>query len=151
MINIDLYGDPVAMTRPRFARRGNFVHTYDPQANLKETFKWQIKSQYRDEPIKAPVSLDITFYMPIPKSTSKRKKRQMLNGVCFHMVKPDIDNLSKFLLDCLNKIVLEDDAQVIELRTKKIYSENPGTLVRIFPREQIEDTEHYEDNTRLSR
>lgn len=151
MIHIDLYGEPVPMKRPRFARRGNFVHTYDPQANLKETFKWQIKSQYREQPIKAPVSLDITFYMPIPKSTSKRKKRQMLNGVCFHMVKPDIDNLSKFLLDCLNEIVFEDDAQVIELRTKKVYSENPGTLVRIFPKEQMEGEEIHADHTRLSR
>ncbi|WP_338054164.1 RusA family crossover junction endodeoxyribonuclease [Schleiferilactobacillus perolens] len=30
MIRIEVPGDPVAQGRPRFARRGKFVSTYDP-------------------------------------------------------------------------------------------------------------------------
>lgn len=138
MIHIDLYGEPIPQARHRIARRGNFVHSYDPQAKLKEGYKWQIKSQYREKPLTIPVYLDITFFMPIPKSTSKRLRRQMLDGVCYHMKRPDLDNLQKFVLDCLQDLVLEDDSQVVEIRTKKIYSEKPGTLVRILPKEQLE-------------
>jgi len=43
MIDFFVYGNPVAQGRPRFARRGNFVATYDPKESKswKETVKWQ--------------------------------------------------------------------------------------------------------------
>lgn len=131
MFTIDISGEPIPQMRPRFARMGNAVCTYDAQKKLKEGYKWQIKSQYREDPIPGPVYLDVTFYMPVPKSTSGIKKRQMVNGVLHHIKRPDIDNLQKFLLDCINKLVIEDDSQVVELRARKVYSGRPGTLIRI--------------------
>jgi Holliday junction resolvase RusA-like endonuclease len=133
MISLDLFGDPIAWKRPQFCRRGKFMHSYDGQEKLKLGYKWQIKSLYREEPLTQPVSLDLTFFMPVPESTSAIKKRQMLNGVCYHMKRPDLDNLQKFILDCLSSIVLHDDAQIVEIRARKIYSTKPGTLVRITP------------------
>lgn len=133
MISIDLAGDPVPQQRPRYSSRGKHFHTYDPCAEIKEKFRWQIKSQYREEPLTAPLNLTLIFYMPIPKSTSGIRKRQMLNGVIHHIKKPDIDNLEKFCLDCMNKIVFEDDSQIVELTAKKVYSTKPGTLIRIEP------------------
>lgn len=133
MISLEIYGDPIAQKRPRFARRGNHVHTYDEQQKLKEGYKWQIRSQYREEPLTSPIALDIVFFMPIPSSLSKVKKTQMSNGLIGHCCKPDLDNLIKLQLDCLNKIVFEDDAQICEIRAKKIYSYNPGTLIRVIP------------------
>ena len=35
-------------------------------------------------------------------------------------IKPDVDNLSKFLLDALTGVLFDDDAQVVELRMFKI-------------------------------
>ena len=35
-------------------------------------------------------------------------------------VKPDVDNLSKFLLDALTGVLFEDDAQVVDLHMFKI-------------------------------
>jgi len=133
MISLELFGSPIPQKRPRFCRKGKFVSCYDEQSKIKEGCKWQIKSQFRDEPLKVPVSLDLIFYMPIPKSFSAIKKRQMKNGIIAHSKKPDIDNLQKFILDCLNSIVFADDSQIAEIRAKKIYSSNPGTLVRIIP------------------
>lgn len=133
MITLELFGDPVAQKRPRFARQGSHVHTYDPQAKLKEGYKWQMRSQFREEPLLTPVGLDLVFFMPIPKSLSGIKKRQMANGIIAHQKKPDLDNLIKFVLDCLNGLLFKDDAQIGELRAKKIYSSNPGTLIRAFP------------------
>ena len=133
MISLDLFGDPVG--KMRAGRKGKF--SYDPQQKLKEGYKWQIRSLYREEPIQSPVIVDVVFMMPIPKSTSKVKQRAMINGTYHHMVKPDVDNLQKFILDVLNDIVFKDDAQVIEIRAKKIYSSKPGTHVRVIPIENL--------------
>lgn len=133
MISLDLFGIPVPSARPRFNFRTKHAYEDAEQGKLKEGAKWQLKSQYREEPLGCAVSIDLTFYLPIPKSASKPKQRQMLNGVMHHISKPDIDNLQKFVLDCLNGIVIEDDRRVIEIRARKIYSTKPGTLIRIMP------------------
>jgi Holliday junction resolvase RusA-like endonuclease len=133
MISLDLFGDPVPKKRARTFNNHGRIVTWDSQDKLKEGYKWQIRSQYREEPIGAPVILDVVFMMPIPKSTSKVKQRAMLNGTYHHMCRPDLDNLEKFLMDVLNNVVLKDDAQVVEIHAKKVYSSKPGTYVRIIP------------------
>lgn len=133
MISLDLFGTPIASARPRFNFKTKSAYEDPTQSKLKEGAKWQLRSQYREEPLGCPVSVDITFYLPIPQSASKPKQRQMLHGVLHHISKPDIDNLQKFVLDCLNGIVIEDDRRVIEIRARKIYSTKPGTLIRIMP------------------
>jgi Holliday junction resolvase RusA-like endonuclease len=127
MISLSLFGDPIPLKR---ARSSGSLH-YDPQKKEKEQIKWQIRSQFRDNPIASPISLDLIFFMPIPKSTSSIRKKQMINGSIFHCHRPDVDNLAKLILDCLNNIVYLDDSQVIEMKAKKVYSEKPGTLIRI--------------------
>jgi Holliday junction resolvase len=152
MISLDLYGEPVPQARARTVRRGNKTITYDPASKLKEGYKWQIRSQYREEPLTVPVAIDILFMMPIPKSTSKTKTAAMANGTIHHMKRPDLDNLEKFLLDVLNDVVLKDDGQVVEMHARKIYSTKPGTYVRIIPMEnQTKQTLEDENNTRIGR
>lgn len=148
MITLDLFGDPVPLNRPRFTKAGR---CYDNQKKIKEGYRWQIKSQFRKDPLTVPIALDIIFFMPIPKSLSKIKKRQMQNGMIGHIKKPDLDNLQKFVCDCLNELVFEDDAQVCEMRSKKIYSCNPGTLVRIIPLADEKRNLLYENCARESR
>lgn len=133
MISLDLFGIPIPCARPRVNFASRRVYESPEQERLKEGTRWQLKSQYRETPLGCPVSMDITFYMPIPKTTSKPKQRQMLNGVLHHITKPDIDNLQKFVLDCMNGIVIEDDKRVVEIRARKVYSTKPGTLIRIYP------------------
>jgi Holliday junction resolvase RusA-like endonuclease len=133
MISLDLYGTPVASARPRFNFASKHAYEAPEQTKLKEGAKWQLKSQYREEPLWCPVIVDIIFFMPIPGSTSKPKKRQMLNGILHHITKPDIDNLQKFVLDCLCGIVIQDDRRVVEIHASKKYSSKPGTLIRIYP------------------
>ena len=47
--------------------------------------------------------------------------------------RPDLDNLSKFTLDLLNGVFIEDDAQVVLLNLAKAYYEHPRTEVDIIP------------------
>ncbi len=151
MISIDLFGEPVPQKRPRIFRNGNKTIAYDPDAKLKEGFKWQIKSQYREEPLSCPVSLDVIFYMPIPASTSGVKKKQMANGIIHHMKRPDVDNCLKFLFDTMNGLIFADDSQIVEIRAKKLYSNNPGTNIRIVPLSNQSRDELYENPTRQTR
>lgn len=131
MINLSLHGIPVSQARPRSSNRGGFFRTYDPKAKEKDQAKWQIKSQYREQLLTQPLAVYLNFYMPIPKSASKPLTRQMLNGKIFHIKRPDIDNLTKFALDCLNGIVFQDDSQISRLYAKKLYGSEPCTQINI--------------------
>lgn len=151
MITIEIIGKPVPQKRPRFSRRGNKVCTYDDQATIKEQWQWQIKSQFKEKILNIPLSLDIIYFMTIPESVSNIKKRQMAHGVLSHQKKPDLDNLIKFTLDCLNKIVFQDDSQICEIRAKKIYGTNPSTVIRLIPLTDKKRNLLYENCARESR
>ena len=57
----------------------------------------------------------ITFYMPMPKSWSRKKKAKMIGKP--HQQKPDVDNLAKALLDS----VFEDDSHIHDIRISKTW------------------------------
>lgn len=59
----------------------------------------------------------VIFHMPMPKSWSKKKRAEMLGQP--HQQKPDVDNLTKAILDA----VLKDDSGVWDVRTTKRWSE----------------------------
>lgn len=108
--------------------------TYDPQAKLKESTKIQLRSQFNADVLTEALSVDIVFTMPIPASSSKKKKEQMKDQC--HKVRPDIDNLLKYVFDCLNEVVISDDSIISFVSAKKIYGE-PGTTINISTIEQI--------------
>lgn len=61
--------------------------------------------------IEGAVSVELLFQF-VPGKTVKRK----------HMTtKPDVDKLSRAILDALTGVVWKDDSQVVELRARKTY------------------------------
>ena len=60
-----------------------------------------------------PVIVSVDCYRPMPKS---RPKRMPLEPDTY---KPDIDNITKLVLDALNGSAYADDAQVVEIRVTK--------------------------------
>ena len=72
-----------------------------------------------------PDSLGVEFYLPMPKSWSKKKKKALLGHP--HQQKPDIDNLAKAFLDCLCK----EDAYVYRLQVSKFWAEEGKIIIRI--------------------
>ena len=151
MLTLEIFGNPIPKTRPRFSRRKNYVGCYDEQSKIKEGYKWQLQSQFRNEPWEMPLFLDMIFFMPIPQSASAIKKRQMANGILSHCKKPDLDNLQKFILDCMNGIVIKDDRQICEIHAKKLYSPKPGTLIRMIPLSEKKGDLLYENCAREGR
>lgn len=73
----------------------------------------QIYGSTQIAPERAPVRVEISTRRPLPKSVPKRK------AFDDDVVKPDIDNIAKLVLDALNGIAWHDDAQVVELAVTK--------------------------------
>jgi len=124
-LNLCINSNPKPQPRPRFTKMGSFVKTYDPDKKINDLIKLQFKNQFHGELIEGPIEMDITFFMPIPKSTSKKKRNLMLTNDIKHVKRGDVDNFCKKYLDCLNEIVYKDDSQIWSLVARKLYSENP--------------------------
>lgn len=60
-----------------------------------------------------PVGASVTFFIPVPQSWSKKKKKE--HHGTFNQSKPDIDNLIKALLDSL----MAEDKQIAHLEIQK--------------------------------
>jgi len=112
----------------RMTQRGKWVNkSAQRYLAYKDDVAWQIKSQFNREPIDSPVRVIITFFMPIPKSWTKKRKAQAPGTS--HVYTPDIDNLVKGAFDAANGILWEDDKIVSELDARKVYSEEPGISI----------------------
>ena len=125
--------EPVAKGRPKFSTRGGFVRAYTPKKTeeAEQTLRLLMAKYKPQIPIDTPVKLSVVFCRRIPKSTSKANLALMLKGVILPMVKPDLDNYLKLIQDAMNGIFFNDDAQICECISKKIYSQNPRTIIKI--------------------
>ena len=118
-------GQPVAQARPRFAMRGGFSRVYDdPKSReYKQFVALSVRSQGAVL-TEGPVRVSMTFYMKRPKSLPKK--------VNLHVKKPDIDNLTKAILDGCNGELWNDDSQVCSLLASKVYTvDEPGVEMTV--------------------
>lgn len=130
-INIHINHDPVAWAAPRLGRG----ICYSAHSKFREIFHAFIISQYKDPPRKGFVRVEFDFYFPYPKSASKKNIQLMEQGKIYP-TRSDLTNLQKFCEDCLKKIVIEDDRNVVEISSKKLYALNGHINIRITPCEQ---------------
>lgn len=128
-------GTPFGKQRPRVVHNGNFSKAYTP----KETVSYEnlVKTSYSDiargRKFQDDAMLDVRIiaYYPVPKSVSKKKRKEMLEHKIRPTKKPDWDNIGKIICDSLNQIAYRDDAQIVDSQVRKFYSENPRVEVII--------------------
>lgn len=89
----------------------------------KGTLSWLLQKRWASEPTECICGIKITFYMPIPKSWSQKKRKEHEGQL--HNKKPDIDNIIKGLFDAANGIIWKDDNQVARVEAEKRYSSQP--------------------------
>lgn len=132
-MQIIIEGKPEPQLRPRATRIGNSIRLYDPKTttDYKNLVKWTAKQQWKQKPLECPLVVELDIYRQIPKSTSKKRRKLKNERVIRPVVKPDIDNYSKGILDSLNGIVYKDDSQVVSLIANKYYSDNPRVEIRV--------------------
>lgn len=135
-VDFVIQGKVQAKQRPRFNRYSGKTYTPNETIAYENLVKTCYLEKYKDkELMEKPLRVTIKAYFEIPKSTSKKRKQQMMDNEILPMVKPDTDNIAKGVLDSLNGIAYKDDKQVVELIVNKFYSNTPYVSVMI---EEIE-------------
>lgn len=78
-----------------------------------------------------PVTMRIAAWFLPPKSVSKKRRADMLEGRELPLKKPDMDNIVKVVADALNGIAYHDDTQIAYVAAKKAYSAIEGLEVTV--------------------
>ena len=132
-ITVTIPGEPVGKGRPRFIKSGTPYTPLKTRAyENKVAFLYKLAAKGRKFQRHAPVSVEIRAYYGIPQSDSKRQRERKLNGAIMPCKKPDIDNVVKAVLDAINGIAYEDDAQVVMISASKAYSERPRVEMSVL-------------------
>ena len=137
-ITFEIPGEPRGKGRPRFQRRGDYVHTYTPDRtasyeNLVAVMYYNAARNANQDGLKleGPIAMDAYIYFDIPKSKSKKVREAMLRGEIMPTIKCDIDNVIKIVMDGLNKVAFDDDKQVVDLTAHKRYSDQPRVIISL--------------------
>lgn len=141
MVKFTVYGEPKAKGRPRVSVRKSgdgektFARAYTPKTTV--VYENQVKIEYENQcgsfrfPDDAMLDVRIFAFYGIPKSTSKKKRKMMIDGKIRPIKKPDFDNITKIICDSLNGIAYRDDAIIVDGMFRKYYSEQPRVEVSI--------------------
>jgi len=129
MYTYEILGDPVPWAAPVKGSQG----FYDRKSTHKKAILFQILSQKRPlSPLPGAIQLKFVFFMPVPESTSKKRKDFMLQGEIQHLHKPDLTNMVKLMEDCLEKAgIISNDSHVISQINEKKYGEVAKTIIEV--------------------
>ena len=121
---------PQGKARARTTRYG----TYTPEKTVLYENLLKIMYQQASRNIfnnKEPLKVTINAYFEPVKSTSKKKRKEMLGGLIYPTKKPDSDNIGKVICDALNGVAYGDDTQIVNLEINKRYAEEARVEVEI--------------------
>lgn len=125
-------GRPAGKARPRFRRTKFGVSTYTTDKTREyEKLVVDCFNKASGNLVETPVRVRILAKFPIPKGWSKNNKAKALKGEIRPTVKPDVDNITKVILDALNGHAFLDDKQVTSCEIEKRYAERPCVVVYI--------------------
>lgn len=135
-VRFTIAGEPIGKGRPIFSSRGGFARAVTPKATV--SYETLVRLEYQAQCDGNTFGCDdelcirIIAYKSIPKSISKKKRLLMLGGFIRPAKKPDWDNIGKIICDALNKVAFCDDAQIVDGRVIKRYSDQPRVEVEIW-------------------
>ena len=146
IINLHLPIEPKALPRARHTARKGYVSSYysrdtnaifDIYSNaLNQAFKrldsetrYNIRGMVEKPPERLGIALYVIFYMPMPKSWSKKRKIEL--DMKPHLFKRDLDNLLKMILDRAEGILFDNDKRIYSIHAEKVYSDNVGIDLRL--------------------
>jgi hypothetical protein len=134
-IRFTIPGKPFGKQRPRVVNRGKFSTAYTPKNTVQ--YENLVKLYYEQAahgemfPEDAMLDVRIFAFYEIPKSTSKKRRADMLANKIRPTKKPDFDNIGKIICDSLNLVAYHDDSSVVDAQVRKFYSEQPRVVVSI--------------------
>lgn len=126
---------PTAQQRPRHMSTPNGFHRAYKSARQEaneQTLHALLLPHIPREPLWGSLELAFRAIFPIPMSASKREREEMLAGAIGHTTKPDLDNLTKQLKDCMTRMRFwGDDKQVVRCICSKEYGSEPRWIVTV--------------------
>ena len=121
-LELVVHGKPIPWARPAQGRFGR----YDSQKHVKDAlgliFRGAIGKHLSPTGI---FRLTLKFYLPRP-----NKKKSIGEGEVHH-IRPDLDNLTKLVLDAGNGILWQDDSMIVSIHAEKFYSSTPRTYILV--------------------
>lgn len=129
-LEIYIPGKAVPQGRPRFARIGAGVRTYDAKQSV-DYKSWvkhcaiEVMKKQGAGIIPRDIPLHMILNVVIARPKSAPKKR-----LC-PVVKPDLDNIQKTIQDALEGITYQADQQIISIRSVKRYGECDSVTVTL--------------------
>lgn len=113
-----VYGRVVGKARPRVTRNGRFTpkSTVEAEARVAAAARAALP-EGAGQPLfgrRQPVAVGVTVWRPLPGSRPKRVEAEP------DTYTPDVDNVAKLVMDAMQGVVLEDDAQVTTLYVAKM-------------------------------
>ena len=111
-------GPVVGKARPRVTRNGRFTpsSTREAESRVAAAARAALPDGAK-APLfgrRQPVAVGVTVWRPLPESRPRRVEGEP------DTYKPDLDNVAKLVLDALNGVAFEDDAQVTTLYASKM-------------------------------
>ena len=171
--NIKLFEEPEGSERPRarvnrynvskLAKANSFIRIYSPCAKEDSCYMKMLMEDEEfeefDQLITTPSVVDISVYLPTPKTFNYNNACLAEIGAIRPIKKPDWDNIGKKHTDMLNLNVWIDDDIVIDGAVHKYYSILPRVEINIkylnsfynkYQYDQIRKRKHYPKESELN-
>jgi len=132
LVIVTVDGAPVAKGRARVTTRGRFARVYTPAKTRRyeDLVRCEAVAVMQDRPpVLDAVTLCVTAYVTMPKSLSRKRRADAIDGILKPTTRPDADNYAKAALDGCNGILFKDDSQVTDLIVRKRYSDRPRMVI----------------------
>ena len=122
ILEVAPFAKPRMTQRDRWAKRQIVIDYFAFRDTVKQEIERLLALQNNNDKNKSWEELDISFFIPMPKSWSKKKRSEMAGTP--HKQRPDLDNYIKGLLDAL----LEEDCKVWRVSARKIWVDTEGGI-----------------------
>lgn len=119
---------------PKDRSKAPFATQYpDPETvSYEAMLKYAAEQAMRGRPLYAgALRVRVNALMAVPASWSGKKQREALDGIIRPTGKPDWDNFAK-VCDAFNSVVWVDDAQIVDGRVVKAYSQKAGFEIEVY-------------------
>lgn len=140
---------PTSKKRQRYSRKtGKF---YNPSFPDETKTRWEMISQINEKaiykPSTRPIEVEMYFGTPFPKSFKHGPENENLKIP--DTSHPDVDNLVKFYMDVMNRLIYHDDRQVWNLYAEKKYSNIPKVEIKVEEQDENKSILHVKINSQI--
>lgn len=116
-------GDPI----PLFRARPNYHSRvmFDSQKNLRMYWRCLLEKMHGKKALyTGPLRLEVLAFIELP--ATKKKRLDLLNT--YHISPPDSSNILKWVEDCSEDILFNNDCTIADSRCIKIWTDKPKTI-----------------------